>query len=96
MFLLQPAQPPVSSQARPKLAVWNGDGLSHLFFCAARGGPHPAECIWGSGGGVTNCARSARAIIVFGKPVTHGYGSYGHYADETQLSAIHPISHICR
>jgi hypothetical protein len=42
------------------------------------------------------CARSARAIIVFGKAVTHGYGSYGHYADETPLSAIHPISHICR
>lgn len=92
MFLLQPAQPPVSSQARPKLAVGNGDGLSYLLFCAARGGPHPAECIRGSGGGVTNYARSAPAIIVLGKALAHSYGSYGHYAEETPFPAIHLIS----
>lgn len=85
MFLLQPAQPPKSSQAQPNLAVGNTDGLSHLFFCAACVGPHPTKSISGSGGGVTYFVRSSRAIIVSGK---------GRYAWLFKLSAIEPHSVI--
>lgn len=64
MFLLQPAQPPELSQARPKLAVGNGDVLSHLVSLVRRVPvASDGSFLESLGRRVTSCARSYRFTI---------------------------------